>query len=181
MPVQTASADGWAGWGAIDTIYYNPSQDDPTNAFLAQAATELRDELQKVGKTLTITTASAPPSGSIYLEVNPTHPDLASRDEEAFKLYSDANGIYITGKTPLAVRHGAYTLLEKLGFRWFFKHPAWEVVPDTLISLYGLNEVQEPGYFWRFLWAGMPRDRDVGNLWKTRNRLFGAKYYPSNE
>ena len=69
------------------------------------------------------------------------------RISNQFKLFSDTNGIYITGKTPLAVRHGAFTVLEKLGFRWFFKHPAWWVVPDMLISLEGLNEVQEPGYF----------------------------------
>lgn len=46
-----------------------------------------------------------------------------SKNDEAFKLYFDSNGVYITGKTPIAVRHGAYTLLEKLGFRWYFKHP----------------------------------------------------------
>ena len=103
-------ADGWGGWDAIDTIYYDPAQEDPNNNFLGQAATEIRDGLQKAGKTLTITTASRPASGGIYIEVNPSHSEFTDRNEEAFKLYSDADGIYITGKTPFAVRHGAYTL-----------------------------------------------------------------------
>lgn len=128
-------AVGWPGWGGINTIYYNAAQDNATNKFLVKAAAELRDNLQKTGKTLTITTASRPVSGSIYLEVNPAHPELAGRGDEAFKLYADANGIYITGKTALAVRHGAYALLEKLGFRWFFEHAAWWVKPAVLISL----------------------------------------------
>ncbi len=176
--VNKAEADGWAGWNAIDTIYYDPAQDDAANGFIEQAATELRDHLQQASKTLTITTASRPGSGSIYLDVDPANVELADREEEAFKLYSDTNGIYITGKTPIAVRHGAYTLLEKLGFRWFFKHPAWTVCPDSLVSLDGLSEVQEPFYFWRFIEVTSYVGADETAAWVKRNRTFGAKYYP---
>src|SRR3989344_5413626 len=99
------------GWDNINIIYYNPTQDDAAK-YLAQAATELKTNLEQVaGKTFTIDTTTSPATG-IYLDVNPKHPELAARNEEAFKLLSDASGLHITGKTPLAVRHGAYTLLE---------------------------------------------------------------------
>jgi hypothetical protein len=177
ITLRTAKASGWAGWDAIDTIYYDPTQDDPTNKFLEQVATELRDDFQKVGKTLTIATSSRPDSGSIYLEVNSNHPDLTGRNDEAFKLYSDANGLYITGKTPLAVRHGTYTLLDKLGFRWFFKHPAWWVVPEALIDPGVLNEVQEPFYVWRNIGQLTYTDAEKGSDWCRKNRTYGSEYY----
>lgn len=172
-----AKASGWAGWDAVSTIYYNPAQDDADNHYLQQAATELRDNLQEVGETLTITTSSRPASGSIYLEVNSSHPDLIGRNDEAFKLFSDSNGIYIAGKTPIAVRDGAYTLLEKLGFRWFFKNPAWTVVPDSLTSFDGLNEVQEPAYIYRAVQMGGTQGASDMEAWTARNREIGTAFY----
>ena len=105
------------GWSKIDTIYYDPSQDDPDNLYLEQAATELKTHLEQVQGTYTISTTTPPVTG-IVLTVNPSHPQLTNRNEEAFYLFSDSNQITITGKIPLAVRHGAYALLEKIGFRW---------------------------------------------------------------
>lgn len=163
------------GWDNLNYIYYNPAEDDATNNFLQQAANELKNNLGQLGKVLTIAT-SQPPGPAINLRVDAALPDLSSKNDEAFKLYSDSNGIYITGKTPIAAREGAYTLLDKLGFRWFFKHPAWWVSPNSLISLDGLNEVQEPFYLWRSLWLiGLDNSKIAD--WAARNRLYGAKHY----
>ncbi|MDD5082814.1 MAG: DUF4838 domain-containing protein, partial [Dehalococcoidales bacterium] len=176
-----AEASSVTGWGGISTIYYAPSQDDAANHFLREAAQDLRDNLQQAGRSLVITTATRPASGSIYLEVNPALTDLAGKGEEAFRLYTDGTGIYITGKTSLAVRDGVYTLLDKLGFRWFFTGPVWWVKPDTLVYPEGLNEVQEPFYYWRrvYVWS---RINPTGvSDWAKRNRLFGAEDYSCDQ
>ncbi|MFH1423351.1 MAG: DUF4838 domain-containing protein [Candidatus Nealsonbacteria bacterium] len=165
------------GWDNLSYIYY----DDPANNFLQQAADELKNSLGQAGKTLTITNSS-PPAPAIYLRVDASLPEFSSRGEEAFKLSSDSDGVYITGKTAIAARHGAYAFLEKLGFRWFFKSPAWNVVPSTLIDL-TLDEVQEPFYFFRQIGQSPQVSTGAGNTsdWIARNRLLGAKYYFNGE
>lgn len=164
------------GWNSIDKIYYNPAQDDTINKFMQQAANELKTNLGNVSKTLTIT--SSKPAIGIFLINDSNHPQLAGKGDEAFWLYTNNSGIYVIGKTPIAVREGAYTLLDKLGFRWFFKHPAWWVKPDTLIDL-DLNEVQEPFYFRRLIAiVGPYSSRDLDDDWIARNRAGGAKEYP---
>jgi hypothetical protein len=172
-----AEAATWAGWDNINTIYYDPAQDDPVNEFLETAATEIRDHLLKTGKTLTITTASRPDSGSIYLEVNAALPALSGMNDEAFQLLADSDGIYITGKIPIAVREGAYTLLEKLGFRWFFKSNIWDVTPDSLPSLDGLNEVQQPSYIYRAFQLPVHNGMTATKSWLLRNKMIGASGY----
>ncbi len=162
-------------WDNINTIYYNPAQDDATNKFLLQAANELKTHLENVSlKTFTIinTTATTPPA--IFLINDSSHPKLTGKNEESFWLYTNDSGVYIIGKTPIAVRHGAYTLLEKLEFRYFFKHPIWKIKPSSLISLDGLNEVQEPDFIYRLIWVGPPSNYLYPD-WMKWNRMGGAK------
>ncbi|OHA74113.1 MAG: hypothetical protein A2940_00475 [Candidatus Wildermuthbacteria bacterium RIFCSPLOWO2_01_FULL_48_29] len=165
-------------WNNLTTIYYNPAQDDPANKFIEQAANELKANLGQAGKTLTVvTTPAATPA--ITLTVDAALPELAGRNDEAFKLFSDANGIYITGKTPIATRHGAYALLEKLGFRYFFRHPMWKIIPSALTSLDGLNEINEPAFLYRRIWSSlqdMPNTQSYWD-WQKWNKLGGAGIY----
>src|SRR3989344_4545400 len=87
------------GWDNINIIYYDPAQDNAAK-YLQQAATELKTNLEQVaGKTFTIDTTTSPSTG-IYLKVDPTHPELATRNEESFKLFSDSSGLHIIGKIP---------------------------------------------------------------------------------
>ncbi len=113
---------------------------------------------------------------AIRLQVNPTAPEFAGRNDEAVRLISDSSGIRIIGKTSLAARHGAYIVLEKLGVRWFYKHPAWEVVPASLVDPGAFDEVDEPFYFWRAI-VNIGTSPDMTATWNMRNRLYGAKYY----
>ena len=83
----------------------------------------------------------------------------------------------MTGKTPLAVREGAYTLLEKLGFRWFFKSPIWNVVPDSLTDLSGLNDVEDPSYIWRLVNTEGIVGTNESEDWNRHNLMFGAHNY----
>ena len=180
---------GWPGWDSITAIYYNPAQDNADDKFMEQAAAELKDHLLKAGKTLAINTGSKPVAGSIYFEVDSGHPELASKNSEAFKLYADSNGVYITGKTPIAVRQGVYTFLEKLGFRWFYKYPIWTIYPKTLISLDNLNEVQEPFYTLREVailnsinpgddYSAFIASDNYISVWQKRNKGYGATFLP---
>jgi len=169
------------GWSNIATIYYNSSQEDPNNTFLQQAADELKLQLEKVSGTYTITTTS-PPSTGIFLVVNPNLPALAGKNHEAFQLLTDSQGIHITGASPVAVRHGAYTLLERLGFRWYFSHPMWYVAPPSL-QIISLNEVQEPFFTVRDMRSAIGELIGGANgiayqsAWLKRNRMSSDMEY----
>jgi len=173
-PVQAAVPS----WDKLTNIFYDSTQEDPDNGYLKQAATELKTHLEQSSSlTFTITTAS-PPSTGIYLSVNPSHPDLTSRNEEAFKLLSDSTGLHVIGKSPVAVRHGAYTLLEKLGYRRYFEHPAWEIHPDKLISLDGTNEMHEPPVLTRVMSnPAIYREphKTYEEEWRQWNRMSGYR------
>jgi hypothetical protein len=174
ISVPAVSASSWAGWGSINTIAILP----PSNEFLDTAAQELKTYLGKMsGRSWSVVQGDTGGS-AIRLQVNSAAPEFANRGDEAVRLVSDASGIRIIGKTPIAVRHGAYILLEKLGVRWFFKHPAWEVVPSSLADLGPLDELQEPFYFWRYIDNPASVGEDRTATWKMRNRMFGTRDYP---
>lgn len=118
-PINTANAEaGFPGWDSISIIYYDPGQEDAKNNFVEQAANDLKEELEKVsGTTFNIETATRPATG-IFISVDPNLPEFESRNHEAFKLLTDSNGVHITGKSPVAARHGTYAFLETLGYRY---------------------------------------------------------------
>ena len=172
-------------WAGLTTIYYDPAQDNVDNQFILQGANEIRAHLELVATETTFSIVTTP-SGTgtdtaIFLVDDAALPEFADKNDEAFKLFSDASGVYITGKTPLAVRHGAYAFLEKLGFRWFFKSPAWSVVPDSLVDPGDLDEVKDPWFLFRRIWHAPAPDESLFlnryDEWQKRNRLRGASRY----
>ncbi|MBI2933784.1 MAG: DUF4838 domain-containing protein [Planctomycetes bacterium] len=166
----------WSGWDGLQTIAI-VGQDDPTNHFLQQAAQELQTYLGSMsGRTWSVQSSDIQ-DPAIRLDVNAALPEFAGRNDEAVKILADPDGIRITGKTPIAARHGAYLLLEKLGVRWFFKHSAWEVVPDTLADPGPFSELHEPDFLYRRIWHPVSVDNDRFARWKARNRLDGAASY----
>jgi hypothetical protein len=165
----------YGGWEGISKIYWNPAQEDANNPYLETAADELQDYLGRMGLT-TSTTNNYPAAPAIYLSVNATQ--LLGYGDETFRLVKNGNGVTITGKTPIAVRWGAYYLLdEKLGVRWFEKSDAWTVVPTSLISLNATDEIHEPDYVWRYPWMNSATGTPTLTSWLTHNRLYGSKYY----
>lgn len=96
--------------------------------------------------------------------------------EEQVRITSD-NGFQILGQSSIAVRHGAYILLEKLGVRWYMKHPAWEVVPTELADLGVFDEIHEPAYHSRILESSSIINMSLLKDWNRRNRLFGTRLY----
>ncbi|MDP3879107.1 MAG: DUF4838 domain-containing protein [Dehalococcoidales bacterium] len=158
----------------MDTISILPASD----AFLDTAANELQTYLEKMSGKVWKIVKGNPGYSAIRLDVNPDLPDFTSRSDEAVKIISDAAGIRITGKTSAATRHGAYILLEKLGVRWFFKHPAWEVVPESLEDPGTLNEIQDPSFFYRLIVPAGNYNHTASNNWNLRNRMPGTSLYP---
>ncbi|MBI2932441.1 MAG: DUF4838 domain-containing protein [Planctomycetes bacterium] len=170
--------NGVVRWESIDTIY-SQNLSDP---YIEQAAQEIKTHLDPL-KAGPMVLSSAPPAGpAIVLEVNPGLRYLEGRNDEAFYLFADERGINITGRSPVAVRHGAYALLEKLGFRWFFQHPTWNVSPETLPAV-SFQEVQEPRFIQRGLGnptghrAVMPNGVEYWERWIRRSRLAGDAFF----
>lgn len=180
MPSQpvAAGASAWPGWSALTTVVMLPAD----GAYLSEAAREFAEHVDEVSPRAWTFSDSEVEGPAIRLKVDPDEPRLAGRHEEAVWLYTDDDGIHIVGGSPLAVRHGVYIVLEELGFRWFFKHPAWSVAPDTLHALERLDEVHEPAFDFRLIWHNSIDDGGWGKeglytLWRQRNRLDGARNY----
>jgi hypothetical protein len=158
----------------MDTIVVNA----PADAFLVRAADELKVHLEQISGRPWHTVEGDIEGPAIRLTVDPSAGPLAAIDDlEAVWLKTDGQGVRITGKTPIAARHGAYLLLEELGVRWFFKHPAWTVTPDGLIDLTGLDAVRAPAFIYRRIWHPVSINEGEYGLWKARNRLDGAAAY----
>ncbi|MBI4219559.1 MAG: hypothetical protein HY682_05385, partial [Chloroflexi bacterium] len=177
-PASARPARASPGFGAMSVIAVLSTRD----AFLNEASEELSAHLAlALGRQWSVSDADVE-SPAIRLVVDPAEARLDGRGEEAVWLKSDEDGIRITGRSSIAVRHGVYILLEKLGYRWYFKHPAWTVVPQIEESLPPLDEVHEPGYIYRLLWHTSVDDGGWGRpglftLWRERNRLDGARNY----
>ncbi|KKK93069.1 hypothetical protein LCGC14_2696570, partial [marine sediment metagenome] len=113
------------------------------------------------------------PGPALRLDVN----SLLAGNNDAVHIESDSNGVRITGKTPIALRHGAYIFLEKLGCRWFFKSSVWDVIPGYLVEIGDFDEVHEPEYIWRRIWHPSSVGGGTFKIWKIRNRLGGEAFY----
>lgn len=50
---------------------------------------------------------------------------------EAYAIRTRDKRLLLLGATDLGASHAAYRLLHELGCRWFFPHPAWEVIPTV--------------------------------------------------
>ncbi len=63
-------------------------------------------------------------------------------------------GVLIIGNSKMAVEHGIFLYLESLGFRFYFPHPDWHIIP-SLPSLFRKNDYcAEPSFAHRRIWCG---------------------------
>ncbi len=100
---------------------------------------------------------------------------------------SDDDRLWIAAGHSKGLSHGIYYYLEKLGARWYFPNPNWEIIPGRDDITVRVDKVVEPAFLMRTFFGtggfgpGTPVDpsprRNLGGRWERwqqRNR-FGAQ------
>jgi hypothetical protein len=92
---------------------------------------------------------------------------------EAFAIRTRENKVLLLGATDLGASHAAFRFLEELGYRHFFPHPAWEVVPSTPDLKWHLDITDRPSILSRDIWfeagSGTPAAQKNYDDWKRHN------------
>ena len=113
---------------------------------------------------------------------------MASPDPEAFVIEVQGEKLFVLGKSDLGLIAGVYTLLDKLGCKWFAPGVAWEEVPEKagLKLDERLNTASAgPSYKARFFFPSYGANTSVDRpterqaeyaLWNLRNRMGGSAY-----
>ncbi|MBS3763857.1 MAG: DUF4838 domain-containing protein, partial [Planctomycetes bacterium] len=94
---------------------------------------------------------------------------------EDYLLRSNAQGLWILGSTELAVRHGVWDVLHRLGHRQFFPGDTWEVVPRKDDLSIAVNCTESPDFYARRIWYNWGMrwgyNREPYSQWNARNRM----------
>lgn len=178
----------FSGWAAITNIYYDPAADTMLDTYLSLAANDAKVQLERVRPTTTMTVVTTNPTGAaLRLLVNAADTGFSGKTDDAHKIVtSTADGVTITGKTPLGASHGLYTLLHDMGYRWFWPTADWWPKPaaldDTIDytgavvdSVYDVRSMVIPPGF-----MNMPNGQADYKTWRIRNRAMFEKIYPTN-
>ena len=89
----------------------------------------------------------------LVLDTSPVLPKVdlkalkAEESNEAFLLYSnDADRLWIVGRSDLALDHGVYWYLDKLGCRWLHPNEKWTIIPHRNDITLPINTLQAPAF-----------------------------------
>lgn len=150
----------------------------------------LRDELTKAGfAEIPIADLKWDGSGKgqVVLALRSTLADLkipfgtalAKMGPEACQVFNYRGNVIITGNSVLALRHGVFFYLEKLGFRYFLPGEDWSIVPRRPNLFQAVNLIGEPDYEYRRFANGHGYNKNKileerFNFWHIANRLGGA-------
>ena len=88
--------------------------------------------------------------------------DLATR--QSYVSRTHAAGVHIIGASEVAVLYGGWDLLHRLGYRRFFPHEAWEVIPKRRDLSIAVDVFEKPDYIARRIAGSVTAD------WNERNR-----------
>lgn len=168
--------------------------------FYGHAVRDLRDYLQKMtGAQYPLASTIATAKAGIFAGTFAQHPNfkpqqatakqaIASTDPEAFIIEVQGGKLFILGRSNLGLMAGIYTLLDKLGCRWYAPGQEWENVPSLngLVLDAKLNmAVAGPSYKSRLFFPSYgpntslvdkgARETDY-TLWNLRNRMGGSAY-----
>ncbi len=106
-------------------------------------------------------------------------PGLKKLGVEGVVIKSTGRGTIIVGNSKMAVRQGVFLYLESLGFRYYFPHPDWYIIPQNP-DLYKKYEYQgQPSFDHRRLWygygtVGSKFSDDNYKFWFQANKLGGS-------
>jgi len=110
---------------------------------------------------------------------------LKGKGNEAFVIRAEGDAkLWIVGTTDLAIEHGVYYFLDKLGCRWYLPNDHWTIIPQRSSIGLSIDRVEAPAFRMRSLAAtggfgkGLPVDpkgeiQARWTMWKTRNGLNG--------
>ncbi len=168
------TADARAQQPVQINVYYTQDEADTMKQVLLQ----LRKQLGQSNKVQLVPYIFSGMKGrGIYL-LNKGKEKSQKVSEEKFSVSADGKMILISGNSNLAVQHGVFAWLEALGFRFYFPHPDWHIIPRNpdLFKKYKL--VTSPSYLHRRIWyeygTGSPKADSDYIFWNIANRLGGT-------
>jgi len=142
-----------------------------------RGAAELQKFLGEMsGAQLPVITDTAKPKGNLILvgrgkltDKMKLSIDYAKLGDEGFALKTSGKHLVIVGGRQRGTMYGVYTLLDKLGCRWFTREVSR--IPKTpTIRVPVLDEAQTPAFEYREPFFTEAFDKD----WAARNRINGA-------
>ena len=144
------------------------------------AAEELASHIKQMsGTTLKVQQGGPAPARAVVLGFGSAADALGVKadetlGEEGYVIRTVGANLVIAGGQLRGTMYGVYTLLEKLGVRWWT--PAESTIPDLkTIQLPELNVREVPRLAYRDMMGGELWSPD-GKLWMARNRLNGMSW-----
>ncbi|MDF1816835.1 MAG: DUF4838 domain-containing protein [Verrucomicrobiales bacterium] len=136
------------------------------------AASDLAEKLSQItGKDYLIDAADQ--TGSIHLIV-----ERNDTDRDAYTIKTSAEtGLTITGNSELALQHGVWDFLYRIGYRQYFPGKTWEIIPTRKELKVALDTKETPAYVNRRIWYGYglwEHNRDAYRDWVKKNCMDGA-------
>lgn len=161
-------------------LYYNSTGKDTISTIVAI----LKDQLSKAGAFVYTDMPETSFNGKgILLSATPSGwkkyaPALQKLGAEGVMIKNTDNGIVIIGNSQMAVQHGVFIYLEKLGYRFYFPHPDWYIVPANPNLFSKIDYIAQPSFDHRRIWYGYgtgskKSDADY-NFWFKANRQGGS-------
>ncbi len=93
---------------------------------------------------------------------------------EVYLLKSHGEGLWIVGRTPLALQNAVWDLLYRFGFRQFYPGAHWEIWPSEESLSISIHTLESPDFHTRRLFIGggvWPSRREEFKEWEQRNRM----------
>lgn len=144
-------------------------------------ATLLKSELLQAGVSFSAITFDKSTGSGLYLHLlkdgeTDTY-KLRPKPEDAFFIKATDKAVAITATTVAGLRNGVYWYLQHLGYRYYFPHKAWQVVPQLKSAYKPVEKLGVPAYLSRRIWYAFgtgtkQADADY-NTWTAANLLGG--------
>ena len=92
-----------------------------------------------------------------------------------YLLRSHSQGIHLIGSTDAATQHAVWDMLYRLGYRYFFPSPVWEIVPSIEEPVVAVDVLERPDYYARGVGGTLrlrlaPWLQEPTRQWRIRNR-----------
>lgn len=103
---------------------------------------------------------------------------LKKLGQEGVIVKSTDRSVLIIGNTQLAVQHGVFIYLEKLGYHFYFPHPDWYIIPNSPDLFKKIDYTGQPSFDHRRIWygygTGSPKSDADYDFWFKANRQGGS-------